>query len=511
MKSSIELLIIVAALFLNLNSASAKSRSHAQTNPIDTRAYLEKFHKDPKRVMNTPLAKWDERGRAVPRTFTSFGGKIPSYEEMASARGLARERLCVAGGRSCDAAHPRAIFGEKNQVELFLIEPDHLRTLAVMEEKGLMHGQVPRAPWSDSFWPMQKGVIARRWLDRGFPDSRTFIDNYNYYLSNPPSTMPVNSMSPAEKYDLLVGDYSFALTSANWSEGRLSWDQKGAVPGWAGICHGWAPASIMMPAPKRSVTVPAASGTLITFYPSDIKGLASAAWGNAPPKNFFVGNRCNVSRPKEDAMGRVIDPGCFDVNPGTWHMAVVNEIGYRKRSFVIDAQYDFQIWNYPLYSYRYNYFNPQTLETSENLGGSIVKIESFTIDKFKKYRNPQAKYVVGIAMEISYAIETAPSTKPLQKPRLHAVKMLYDVELDGEGAIVGGEWYSNFHPDFIWHFAPTSRALSIGEKAMSEAMGWDGASPLPLALQDAARKSSSHGQPLATVVETLVRLSQQVD
>ena len=169
---------------------------------------------------------------------------------------------------------------------------------------------------------------------------------------------------------------------------KYTFDTKGAVPGWAGICHGWSPASIMTPAPKRSVTVISASGAPVIFYPSDIKALASAAWANSPPKNFLAGTRCNVGRPAEDEMGRVIDAGCFDVNPGTWHMAVVNEMGLHKRSFVIDAQYDFQIWNYPLYSYHYSYFNPQTLETSDTFSGAKVRASDFTVDKFKKYRSP---------------------------------------------------------------------------------------------------------------------------
>jgi hypothetical protein len=207
-------------------------------------------------------------------------------------------------------------------------------------------------------------------------------------------------------------------------------------------------------------------------------------------------------------MGRVENAGCFDVNPGTWHTAIVNEMGLRKRSFVVDAQYDFQIWNYPLYSYRYTYFNPQTLEVSETYSKAMVKPADFVIDKFKKYRSPEADRILGIAMEISYAIETSPSTKPLQKPRLHSVKMLYDLELNTNGEIIGGEWYSNFHPDFIWHFAPDSRPLSKGELAMTAPISWNGIEPLPPALIDAARVSSSRGQPLAAVVDALVQLSQ---
>jgi len=371
-----------------------------------------------------------------------------------------------------------------------------------------MVGQTPRAPWSDSFWPAQKGITARRWLDKRFPDSRTFIDNYNYFISNPASSIDINSLSPAEKYDALVGDSNYRLAAANWAEGKSSWDKRGFVPGWVGICHGWAPAAILTPAPKKSVTVVAPNGQPITFFPSDIKALISLAYAASPPKTYKVGQRCNKTHPAEDEMGRVIDPSCFDINPGTWHLAVVNEMGVHKRSFVVDTNYDLQIWNYPLYSYRYQYFNPQTFETSNTLGGAAVKKADFLIDKFKKYRGPDAKFFVGIAMEISYSVETSPSTRPYQKPRLTTEKILYDLELDEKGVIVGGEWYSNFHPAFIWHFQPDAHPFSVGELNMASPVSWDGGGPVPEALRLVAGESSVNEEPLAAVVEELVRLSQ---
>jgi hypothetical protein len=492
-------------------SRAVFEQSKIKANPIDTEEYLHEFHKNPKAVMDTPLAKVDDQGRLVSRGPSAFDNL--NSEEIFQAKAEVRRKICLSSGRLCGPKSPgvslRAGMDDANQVTKFFFDTNFISTPAEMETKNLLQGQSPRAPWSDSFWPVQKGIIARRWLDAGFPDSRTFIDNYNYYLSNPPGTIGVNSLSPAEKYYLLVGDYSFRLTSANWNEGKSTWDQKGSVPGWAGICHGWSPAAIMTPAPKRSVTLPSVNGTMITFYPSDIKALSSAAFAEAPPKTYFVGTRCQKSHPPEDSMGRVIDPGCFDVNPGTWHIAVVNEMGVNKRSFVLDSQYDYQIWNYPLYSYKYTYFNPQTLVSSPNFAGSAIKMSDFTIDKFKTYRSAAAKFVVGIAMEISYSVETAPSTKPLQMPKLTTMKILYDLELDANGKIIGGEWYSNFHPDFVWHFEPTAKPVSVGEQDMGDLPVWDGQSALSPNLQKAALSSSVNMQPLATVIDTLVRLSQE--
>jgi hypothetical protein len=500
--------VIVMGLFVGLPVQSAHAieleQTSVKTNPVDTQEYLVEFHKNPKEVMNTPLAKLDEEGHLV----TQVPFPNLSAEELFKAKNEVRRQICRTSGRSCDSSL-RAGIDEANQVSKFFFDGNYISTPLEMETKNLLQGQSPRAPWSDSFWPVQKGIIARRWLDANFPDSRTFIDNYNYYLANPPGSIGVNSLSPAEKYDLLVGDNSYRLTSANWNEGKSTWDQKGSVPGWAGICHGWSPAAILTPAPKRSVTLPSVNGTMITFYPSDIKALSSAAFAEAPPKTYFVGTRCQKSHPAEDSMGRVTDPGCYDVNPGTWHIAIVNEMGLNKRSFVLDSQYDYQIWNYPLYSYKYSYFNPQTLVSSPSFASSVIKFSDFTIDKFKTYRSPAAKFVVGISMEIAYSIETAPSTKPLQNPKLTTTKILYDLELDASGKIIGGEWYSNFHPDFIWHFEPNAKPISVGEQDLGDLPAWDGASPISSTLQKAALSSSVNMQPLATVIETLVRLSQE--
>lgn len=509
----ISVIAFAVALLSTLVYAQSKV-SVPDLNPIDTREYLIRFHSDTRRTLNAPLRKWDESGRIVSSTFSAFGDAGLSREEIFKARQSVRDRICASAsaGPGCEKnIGTYAAFDHANQVSAFFEDANYLTNMKEMEVKGLLAGKVLRSPWSDSFWPAQRGLISRRWLDREFPESQVFTDNLTYYEANPPQGKAVDTLSPAEKYDLLVGDPTFGLTNWNWAQGKRDWESKGDVPGWVGICHGWAAASIMVPAPKRAVTLTGRKGEAITFYPSDIKALLSSMWANAPPRNYVVGNRCNIQRPEEDEMGRVIDPGCFDVNPGTWHIAIVNQVGVRKESFVIDAQYDFQIWNYPLHSYKYSYFNPQTLETSEFLGGSTIRVEDFTIDKFKRYRSHEAKYVVGVAMEIVYSIEMAPSTRPFQRPLLHGVKFLYDIELDRNGKIVGGEWYSNFHPDFIWHFDKASHPHSDVEKEMGAALTWNGKGQLSKDISEAAKKASANGQPLAIVVEAIAKLAQETE
>ena len=464
-------------------------------NPTDTESYLREFHSNPKRVMNTPLAKLDENGKIVENYMSPLAEASTSLEDMIEAK---------AGGVIFD---PLASPDDHSKVDDFLYSRDYSRNLLEMEENGLMQATLPEPPWSDSFWPMTRGLIARRWLDPGFPDSKKWIENYDYVQANPPSILSLNNLSAAEKYDILVDDPAMTLTERMWAAGKSHQEgPAGRVPGWAGLCDGWSPASIMTPNPRRSVTLTSASGLRITFNPSDIKALASLAWAKARPKIKQVGKRCTATHPREDAHGRVLDPVCFDVNPATWHVGVVHQIGVEKRSFVFDATYDQQVWNYPIYAYNYSYFNPQTFRTSKSMEGMAVRVRDFNIDKFRKYRSSNANFVIGVAMDLTYAIPTQPSSNPVRGSKFHTVKYVYDLEVDKEGNIVGGEWYSNFHPDFIWNLLPDSRPVSRGEG--DTVFAWDGESPLPQEIRAAAAKASPVSQPSTSILETLIRLAQ---
>lgn len=487
------------------------SVTHADTNPVRLEDYLTEFHKDPKRVMNTPLAKFDSFGLRVQGTQNAIGSFDSNEVAQFEDRMQLRDKICrLDSGKPCEKPVTNSRFAapsEANQIASFIYVPTVNKNLFAMEQAGQLQAAVPSAPWSDSFWPLKLGLTARRWMDKSYPSSEVWLENYNYYLAHPTASTPVNQLSPAEKYDLLVGDPDLTLTRVEWGAGKFHQDKRGSVPGWAGLCHGWSPASIMVPNPPKTVNAVSPSGQSIPFYPSDIKALAALAWGESSYVKRRVGTRCDTSHPKEDEYGRVTDEGCFDVNPATWHMAVVHQIANMKRSFIMDATYDLQVWNYPVYSYKYTYFNPQTLATSNTIAGAVVRASDFTIDKFKNHRSPLARYVVGIAMDVNYSIPTQPSMKPIPVPLFHSVKYVYDLEIDEAGTILGGEWYSNFHPDFLWNPVPDSRPISDGEGAMPAPVTWSGDGVVPDQLRVAAKTSSRRGQPVTAVVEGLVQRS----
>jgi hypothetical protein len=294
-----------------------------------------------------------------------------------------------------------------------------------------------------------------------------------------------------------------------WAEGQRIQSSSGSVAAWMGICHGWAPASYMLPRPTNAVTVLAADGqTQITFYPSDIKALASLLWARVPSATRFIGGRCNITNPARDANGRLLDQAAFDTNPGTWHLAIVNQIGVSKRGMVMDVTYDYEVWNQPVLGYRYRHFNPQSMTYQHSLAAAAVSRANYTRDKFSSYHSSQTASIVGIEMFVSYMVETQPSHSSPDSPSHDAIKearYLYDLELDVSGRIIGGEWRQLAHPDFLWTPVKGGRAQTAFEPSGS----WDRNGAVPSSWRSVAVSASSANRPapLAAIVEHLIRFA----
>ncbi|MGZ3693608.1 MAG: hypothetical protein ACXWQO_05420, partial [Bdellovibrionota bacterium] len=383
---------------------------------------------------------------------------------------------------------------------------------------GLMNTAAKVKPWADSYWPTYRGQIAYRYADPGIPKSKIWSDQYSYAQGYPASAIigsgdlnRINQLSPAEKYDFVMGDSSFSLTQFAWAQGRKHTEEEGGVATWQGICHGWAGASHMgVPFIAKPTTVTAPNGTPVTFYPQDIKALQSMLWANGSAPTRFVSGRCTVSKPAKNAHGRIVDPNCFDTNPATWHMAVVNQLGRNQRSFVFDGTYDAEVWNFPLVSAKYHYFNPQSFAQSDSLSDSQIPIGSFNLDRFHEFRSPDARSIVGIFMDVTYTIEIEPGVSRVFDAPTKTVRYIYDLELDAANTIIGGEWYSNAHPDFIWTFTKGAQAVAQGEGSIAND-AWTNTSPPPASWLPFAIKASSHGVPLSTFVRKLVDASGPVN
>src|SRR5690606_24809793 len=102
-----------------------------------------------------------------------------------------------------------------------------------------------RLGWSDSYWPSFLGGVAYRW---NHPNPEPF--KYKFHTREEILKMSqeeLSQLSPAELYDIAMGDYRFSLTKKvlKTYSPRDLW--------WEGICHGWSQAASNYPEPDKTV------------------------------------------------------------------------------------------------------------------------------------------------------------------------------------------------------------------------------------------------------------------
>jgi hypothetical protein len=122
-----------------------------------------------------------------------------------------------------------------------------------------------------------------------------------------------------------------------------------------------------------------------------------------------------------------------DVNAGAFHIALTNKIGLFKEGIIVDLDRFEQVWHYPIASY-------ESRIVQDNLKPSSTA-DRHTIKEIR------------IETTIKYAAENGNSWEavfntPKQKWKL--MTLVYHLEIDRFGLIVGGDWKSRHRPDFLW-------------------------------------------------------------
>lgn len=340
-------------------------------------------------------------------------------------------------------------------------------------------------PWSGSYWPLNYGGISWRY-SASYQIYNQPGDHNSRYGTSTFSTYIRDNYSPAEKYDFLVGDYSYTLT-------RYTRSRRGRAALWEGICHGWAPASIREPAPRRSVTLYASDGkTPVTFYPDDIKAIASQYYASAI-KNY-----------KTDIMG---DNGTsYNNNPASFYLAITNLIGLRHTPMIYDASLGGAIWNYPAYFYSTSFYNP-IYNTASNINGSMVSINlarassSYNARIAANNASYGTYYLIGVIMSVQYTNETQPR-RGATNPNATAGKTYnFILELDGRFNVIGGTWVSSDRPDFIWKI---NEAYGIRKDSLDNVNGFNGSSASLRAMTNTAKKLSQKSMPIYAIMRYLV-------
>jgi len=273
-------------------------------------------------------------------------------------------------------------------------------------------------------------------------------------------------MSCAEKYDFLVGDYTYTLTNAFKNVGASDIDSTGDVPEWIGYCHGWSPASYTYKRPTKVVTLTASDGkTQVPFLQEDIKALATIYWAQANYYTRIAGNLCDYGDnesaiPSDPSTGLWLDNTCFAINPASLVIIFENQVGITKGNIIFNPAQDGEIWNQPCTSYSMGYFNPLTNASSTSITSSRItlaqlKASTNPILQFvNKYRNPSSTNFIGVNMTINYVVEIFPvHDNYVAADAFDSASYSMILELDNNNNIIGGEWTTNTHPTFVWNIS----------------------------------------------------------
>jgi hypothetical protein len=274
------------------------------------------------------------------------------------------------------------------------------------------------------------------------------------------TNVPVGANSALAKYDAAFnGGQNKAVQWERDNHNR-------PTPNWYGHCNGTGVTVTRFQNPVRNVTRPrgctAGTAGCVEFTPADIRALLSEMNMNAKAK-FISGNRCRATfeqiraRPVQRANPQVMDE-CDDVNPGSFHAALVNFIGRQKQPLVFDEHQDEEVWNYPIYSYDYTAEGPLPMDQAiAALRNSIRDPNNTAVSAFPPMDswifNPRAVSFMRINLNIAYREATFDNTGAGTKPAPRTASYEYILELDANNNVIGGEWMGpsrTYHPDFVW-------------------------------------------------------------
>jgi hypothetical protein len=275
-------------------------------------------------------------------------------------------------------------------------------------------------------------------------------------------------------------------------------DSGGKFPAWWGICDGSAAASAAVPEPVRKVVVrSAAYGVNVPFYAPDIKALLSMLWStyNRDLHLPEIGLQC------DDKGGGA----CADVNPASFQRALYHFLGLGHGHLMMDVDATRVVWNHPIHGYETYYYPPQDgpEDRVASFRDALLPIGQAGDDPRWRLRAPGTAYLLGVVTTIYYGknVREAPLEGSV-KQDIKTMEVQYELELDGDLNLLGGEWLSKNHPDLLWTIPEGTVAPTVGDDLLGDAT-WDGSAPLT-GWDTAARASAQSVLPLRKVLDGLV-------
>lgn len=266
----------------------------------------------------------------------------------------------------------------------------------------------------------------------------------------PEAQRGTNQVGSLAKYDQAF--YNGESKAAKWENDNHSRPS----PGWYGHCNGTSVAGSRYQTPKMSVKRPkgcvSGSSGCVEFSPTDIRALLSEMNMNAKAK-FITGRRCNLSEAQVKSRPALrTDPttqdACDDVNPGNFHLALVNFLGRMKQPIIFDENMNEEVWNYPVYKYRSSFSSP----LDEHAAVQALQLPS-PPDSW--VFNRKARSWIKVTTTVSFRSSSNEINQYSGWTNVNPQEVTYEyvLELDDNGDVIGGEWAGanrTVHPDFLW-------------------------------------------------------------
>lgn len=264
--------------------------------------------------------------------------------------------------------------------------------------------------WPGYFWPHNKGSINYRWTTASV-ENKYFQPNKEEIVKL--SQYEINSLSPAEKYDISQARYDYPVSRL---AGKLT---NFGASDWNGICHGLAAASLNHGEPTGK-TIINKDGVTVSFFSSDIKALLSFQYAQNKNTNVRqIGKRCFFSQSTPLVWRH---NSCSDTNAGSFHLILTNLIGLNNHGFIADLDRFKEVWNYTLSSYK---------AVVKKRTGSSVTVH--TTVYYSKIIEPQYGSLLGTSFDFN-------------GERTYK----YRLNLNNQNEVTGGQWIGSERPDFIW-------------------------------------------------------------
>lgn len=312
----------------------------------------------------------------------------------------------------------------KNVLQFSKLNPDQLdEYMNPLVGKTEYRLSAKHAPWAGNYFPMDQGGAANRWQNCKNNTCQVYSKDEIQKMT----VEEISHLSPIEKYDLLVGDYSFGATHhelINRGPRRMNPPEY-----WEGFCNGIRCAGLILNEPKFPVTIKNKDGIEIRFEPADIKALAGVNY-------FYVEKYGQLGGPTNFGLGT------SQPNAAVFDITLRFHLGHHKKGFVIDSHLGPEIWN----------------ETVVGFKRELSEEKKLSSEEKRNYPKAVRKFSVNLTLETLGEVEIQASNGPTksrvsQGDFLTPLNAGYDLFVDSKGRLIDGAW----HPpkdsrgvDFAW-------------------------------------------------------------